>query len=221
MIKIVILSDKYQKGTKSQGCPGLLKINDSINLLQYQHHILSNSFIDAELIYLYGFDAKKLLSFLKDSSFSRTDFIYNKDYDNYNECFSLSLIKNKIDSDILIISGYTILSQSFFKNFDRSKSQIFIDSTNSSKLGCIINNNNNIENIFYDLDNRIHSVFYLTRSDVDIFSKLINIKNYNAFLFEIINKCIANGCNFKPTNLSSKSIKYYKHNTKIKLYDKY
>lgn len=220
MIKIVILADKYQKGTKSQGCPGLLKINDSTNLLQHQYDILSHNFIDSELIYLYGFDAKKLLNYLNDSSFPRMEFIYNKDYDNYNECFSLGLIKNKIDSDILIISGYTILSQSFFKNFDRSKSQIFIDPTNASKLGCIINNDN-IENIFYDLDNRIHPMFYLAQSDVDIFSKFINIKNHNAFLFEIINKCINTGCSFKPTNTSSKSIKYYKHNNKIKLYDKY
>lgn len=219
-MKIIILADKYQKGTKSQGCSGLLRFNDSINVLQHQYNILSNNFKDAEIIYVYGFDAKKLHAFIDNHIFPRMTFVYNNSYDNYNECFSLEIIKNSIDSDTLILSGYTIFNQSFFKSFNRNCSQVFIDPNNGTKLGCIINNNR-IENIFYDLNNKIHSIFYISSSDVDIFNQFITIKNKNAFLFEIINKCISKGCKFIPTTVSTKSIKYYKYDNKIKFYDKY
>ena len=219
-MKIIILADKYQKGIKSQGCAGLLKINDSVNLLKHQYDILLNNFPDAEIIYIYGFDHKKVNMFLYNKNFPRMKFIYNENYNNYNECFSLELIKNNILSDLLIISGYTLLAQSFFKNFNRKISQVFIDQTNNSKLGCIINDNI-VENIFYDLENKIHQVFYITSSDAGVLNQFITLKNSNAFLFEIINKCISSGCSFSPTVLSPKSIRYYKQDNKIKQYDKY
>lgn len=217
-MKIIILADKYQKGSKSQGCSGLLKINNS-TVLEHQYQLLSNNFSDAKILYIYGFDNKKLAHFLESHSFPEIQFIYNKDYEKYNECFSLDLIKHELNTDILILSGYTILTQSFFKNFSRDHSQLFIDPNGHTKLGCIINSCR-VENIFYDLDNKIHGVFYISSKDIATFHDMITIKHKNAFLFEIINKCISQGCNFTASPVPLKSIKYHQQEHKTKLYDK-
>lgn len=218
-MKIIILGDKYQKGSKSQGCAGLIKINNNSNILENQYLILKSSFPDSKIFYVYGFDNKKIISYFENKKLN-INFIYNEKYDEYNEGFSLSLIKEYIDSETLIISGYNIFSPNCFKKFDTTHSQVFVDNSENSKIGCIINNKNILENIFYDLDNKIHSMFYLNKPDAIIFNNLLQSKIYNAFLFELINTCISSGCNIKLKNLN-KNIRHYKTTNNTKQYEKH
>lgn len=217
-MKIIILGDKYQKGSKSQGCSGLIKINSHSNILENQYYVLTSSFPKAEVFYIYGFDNKKIISYL-DNKKININFIYNEKYDEFNECFSLSLVKEHLDSDTLILSGYNILSNNCFKNFDSEYSQVFFDHSGHSKIGCI-ENNLNIENIFYDLENKIHSMFYLNHNDAKILKNILSPNTYNAFLFEIINLCISSGSIIKLKKLQPKSIKHYKTINNLKYYEK-
>lgn len=209
-MKIIILGDKYQKGSKSQGCCGLIKFNSSSTILENQYKILKNKFPSAKIIYIYGFDNKKLLVFLQNKKFEDIDFVYNSEYDTYNECFSLKIIKNQLDTDTLILSGYNVFSANSFNHIKLDGSKVFIDQSSASKIGCTINDNI-VENIFYDLDTKIHPIYFLDKSTSIICKKILESnKINNAFLFEAINQCISYGCKFNTNLLFSKNIKYNK-----------
>lgn len=199
-MNIIILGDKYQKRMKSKGCVGLIKIN-SRNILQIQHKVLRQVFPEANIVYVYGFEGKKFNSFINKSTLLNRDIIsiYNPHYEKYNNAYSLSLTKDFLNDDCLILFGDLILSKKVFHKFtNNNDSQIFISKQNKNRLGCIINDNK-IENISYDLDNYLTDIYYLTRSHTNMIKNLLENKiNYNCFIFEIINKLIDMNQNIKP-----------------------
>ena len=199
-MNIIILGDKYQKRMKSKGCVGLIKIN-SRNILQLQHRVLKQVFPEANIVYVYGFEGKKFNSFISKSTLLDNDIIsiYNPYYETYNNSYSLSLTKDFLNDDCLILFGDLILSKKIFDKFiNKNDSQIFISKQNKNRLGCIINDNK-IENISYDLDNYLTDIYYLTKFHANMIQNLLTNKiNYNCFIFEIINKLIDMNQNIKP-----------------------
>lgn len=191
-MNIIILGDKYQKRMKSKGCVGLIKINKK-NFLTQQYDILKNRFPDCTIVYIYGFDGKRFLSYVdkNNGQYENTIFVYNKDYDKYNSSYSLNLIANYLNDDSMILFGDSLISNKVLDKFKEKRgSQVFVDTKNKTKLGCIINNTK-IENISYDLDNYLPDIYFISRQHIDIFRKLItDPNNYNNFVFEIINKMI-------------------------------
>ena len=113
--------------------------------------------------------------------------------------YSLSLTKDFLNDDCLILFGDLILSKKIFDKFiNKNDSQIFISKQNKNRLGCIINDNK-IENISYDLDNYLTDIYYLTKFHANMIQNLLTNKiNYNCFIFEIINKLIDMNQNIKP-----------------------
>jgi CTP:phosphocholine cytidylyltransferase-like protein len=208
-MNIVILGDRYRKGNKNQGCIGLIKINKSTNLLQQQYKSIRTSFDNANIYYVYGFEYKKFGMYVQNNKYDIC-YIYNQHYEKLNEGFSIANIIPKLDEGTLIIDGSNILSAKAFANFDSEVSQVFIDKTNKSNIGCIINHNV-VENIFYDLNTSIHNMFYVSQKDLPILkNELMNPKTHNMFLFEIMNNCINNGVNFKATKIPSNGISQHK-----------
>ena len=199
-MNIIILGDKYQKRMKSKGCVGLIKIN-SKNILQLQHRVLRQVFPEANIVYVYGFEGKKFNSFINKSTLLDNDIIsiYNPYYETYNNSYSLSLTKDFLNDDCLILFGDLILSKKIFDKFiNKNDSQIFISKQNKNRLGCIINDNK-IENISYDLDNYLTDIYYLTKFHANMIQNLLTNKiNYNCFIFEIINKLVDMNQNIKP-----------------------
>lgn len=191
-MNIIILGDKYQKRMKSRGCVGLIKLQNK-NMLHHQCKILINKFPLAKIIYVYGFDNKRLLSYLDKNNelYKQLIFIHNNMYDQYNNAYSLSLVKEYLDDDILIMFGDKVITNSTFNRFTYSKfSQIFIDNNPQSKLGCVIHNNR-IENICYDLDNRLSEIYFISKDQTKELKTLVsNPTLHNCFIFELMNKMI-------------------------------
>jgi hypothetical protein len=212
MINIIILGDKYQKGKKSKGCPALI-YQDKKTILEHQINSIDKIIPNNKITYVCGFENEKLKIFIeKNNLTNKVSLIENKDYLKYNESYSLGLaIENITNANpILILSGYYIPHINNFNSIDLSKSTIFIDTNKKTKLGCIINNDKIVENIFFDLENYIQDIYLIQKSGADRIKNLLSTKMYNnAFLFEIINNLIDAGSVFYTHNLITKNSKTY------------
>lgn len=199
-MNFIILGDKFQKRMKSKGCVGLIKVNGK-NILQHQHHTIKSYFPEAKIIYVCGFESKKILSFVSKNPILKNDLIMlnNKDYDKYNNAQSLSVASVFLNEDTTILFGDNILHKKVFAGFEPSRgSQIFINNKQKNKIGCIIRDNS-IRNIAYDLDNCLSEIYFLSSFHSQTTNKLLmNSINHNCFVFEIINKLIDNNQIIKP-----------------------
>lgn len=192
-MNILILGDKYTRGMKSKGCQALLSYNQKYNYFEYQYNILTNKFASANIVYVYGLGDKKFVSYIQNNKLLDRDnlhIIHNQEYEIKNDIYSIYLCKTKIDTsdDTLIIFGNSILNR--FKFDHRSTSCLFTSRYHDDRIGCVYQNGF-VENIGFDLDNRIDKIYYIARQDMGLFMSLISDqKNHNKFIFEIINLMI-------------------------------
>jgi CTP:phosphocholine cytidylyltransferase-like protein len=207
----IILGDKYQKGMKSKGCAGLIKFDKHINIFQHQYNTIKKYFPRSKICYIGGYEAKKIENFIH-KNYSDVIFITNTDFEKSNDTYSLSLVKEYFDHDLLILFGYTILQKNIFDKFNRaSGSQIFINNQQNHQIGCVINNNR-IENISFDLPNTISDIYYISSKDALYFKDRLHNKYYNYFIFEILNDLIdKNDIVFTPFYNHTNKAKHYEH----------
>lgn len=188
----IILGDKYYKGMKSKGCAALIS-HKSSTILDGQYQILKQKFRPDNIIYVYGFDSKRFLTYITKNNYLELVTVFNEEYEKKNSGHSLSLVKDFLNDDTIIIDGYKIISKTMLKNLDTKKSSILVSSQSDNSLGCVVNDSV-IENIGYDLDNKLCNIFYLTKlASHSLKAKLSTNKYHNAFLFEIFNDMIDEG----------------------------
>lgn len=212
MTSVIILGDKYQKGKKSKGCPGLI-YQDKQTIIEHQINNIKKIIPDCKISYVCGFDGEKLKSFIEKNNLKdKINLIDNSKYKVFNESYSLSLALSsiQINSNVLVLSGYYIPLSTHFHNIDFSRSTLFIDNNKKTKLGCITNNNI-VENIFFDLDNYIQDIYLIKNKDIQIIKQLLESsdKYNNSFLFEIINNIIDTGSIFYTHQLLKQNVKNY------------
>jgi choline kinase len=191
-MNIIILGDKYQKRMKSRGCVALIK-HQNKNILNHQYKIVNSCFPNSNILYIYGFDSKRLSSYVNKhiDYYENVKFVYNELYESRNNVYSLNLIKNQLNDSCIILFGDHLIKNSMFHNFNPTEeSQVFISDKIKTRLGCIINNDK-IDNISYDLENYLSEVYYISKNQMSLFKNLIsNPSNHNCFIFEIFNKMI-------------------------------
>lgn len=191
-MNFIILGDKFQKRRKTKGCPGLFRI-DKETIIEHQYKNISKNFINSHIIYIYGFDAKRLVSFVEETDCLRNKItlINNSLHHTHNYAYSLYLAKDYLNKDTFILFGDSIIDKNFFNNIDIHKgSQVAITNKKTGSLGCVIQNKL-VQNIFYDLDNHIEEIYFLKKQDACILADMLNDTLYhNYFIFELINKLI-------------------------------
>jgi CTP:phosphocholine cytidylyltransferase-like protein len=210
-MNVIILGDKYQKGMKSKGCPGLIKIDSKTLLFDYQYKIIKKYFPQSQIIYIGGFESKKIENFIN-HNYSDVVYIYNSEYDKFNDGYAVFLAQHLLSNNALIFCGYNILDKKLFQNFDVAQgSQLFICPKEKKTIGCIITDNK-INNISFDLPNSISNIYYLSKKDCQILQKFVsNVKYKNYFLFELMNILIDNGVILKPFFYNKTSHKNYEY----------
>lgn len=211
MINFIIIGDQPTKGAKVKGWNGASLISERKSIVSSQ---ISSSKIlgkDTRILYVYGFDHKKVENYFE-LNYKQTKLIYNKEHINLGETHSVSRTSNYLDSDSLIINSKCVLKPSTFKNLNRKHSHIFT-TKNHNQLGCHIENNK-ISHICYELDNYITDMFFIAKKDIELFrSMVINKKHRNCFIFEIINKMIDKGCDFRSLEIHTNQQKKIKLKT--------
>ena len=190
----IILGDQFKKGMKSKGCSGLIQVNRSINIFQQQYDTLLHLYQRINIIYVYGYDAKKFIHFItKNHYIEKLTIIYNENnYDNHNSIQGLKLAHNFLNQDCLILSGDTIITKKTFNHFSKHKgSQVFLaGASKKTELGCVLLSSK-IEHICYGLGNSLHDIYYFSKKDIGDFKNLLlDSKKSNCFIFEIINDLI-------------------------------
>lgn len=209
-MNIIILGDKFQKRMKSKGCVGLYKINNTY-LIVKQYKAIKKIFPDAHIIYVYGFEHKKLLSIINqyEELLHNIEFVFNPDHELYNYGSGLQLVSNRLSDNTIILLGDLLLDHKIMSKLkhDISSSKVVV-TNKKNKLGCIIQNSK-VENIFYDLDNCIEEIYYIAKKDVGSLKNILSsecaaIKNM--FIFEILNKMIDKKITIKPLICSSSII---------------
>lgn len=199
----IILGDKYQKGMKSKGCSALMKANKKTTILDNQYELLTSNFQDISITYVYGFDSKRLLEFIENGKYNM-DMIYNKDYEKYNDAFSMSLVANKLNDDTLIVLGYQTLTSKILKKlYSLKDSKVFVSTEiQDPKIGCIIYDND-ITTFNFGLNNHVYDIYYLDKKCSTYLKDMLQTTKYhNYFLFELLNKLLDSGLTIKPIMIS-------------------
>lgn len=207
-MNFIILADKYQKGMKSKGCVGLIKVNQRNNVFQHQYKIIKYYFPSAKIIYVYGFDSKRFVTFLNEYDYPDVVSIYNDKYEELNYSYSLSLASRYFNKNCFILFGDTIFKKEIFADFNINQgSQIYLNKKEKNKLGCVLDKEHIVHNISFDLDNYLMDIYFIHKQEIDMIQNLTNNPKYNnCFLFEIINKMIDNGAKFKGISKNKKDI---------------
>lgn len=207
-MNFIILADKYQKGMKSKGAVGLIKVNRKSTVFENQYEIIKSCFKKSKIIYVYGFDSKKINLFFDSKKYKDVIRIYNEKYEDLNYSYSLSLASEYMTKDFFVLFGDAILKKEIFSDFvSNNGSQIYINKKEKAKLGCILDSNNIVQNISFDLENYISDMYYIHNKDNQILQSLVNETKYNnCFVFEIINKMIDAGVVFSTVQKNQKNI---------------
>ena len=194
---VIIIADSFKKGMKSRGCAGLLPYNKHTNLIQQQYAAITKVFPKADIVYVYGFDAKRFDNFIHSHKSLDIEFIQNKDYENYSHGKSLSVVKNHIANsrECLIMLGYDPIYVKDIKPIkDIKKSSVLLADNSRSKIGCVVDQHTgSIHHLFFDLENHISDTYLLKTPEIKILIDLLQDNSiYNMFLFEIMNKILHN-----------------------------
>lgn len=196
----IILGDKYQKGMKSKGCSALIKSNKQSTIIENQYYVLTSIFDKLNITYVCGFDSKRLNEFIQEKDYE-FDIVYNKQYDQYNDGYSLNLASASLNDETLILLGYQTLSNKIAKKINRlnDDSSVFITEDHAeSKVGCVIYDSN-ITTFSFGLDNYVHDIYYLNQKCSKYLKNILSTNKYNNyFIFELLNHLIDSGLNIKP-----------------------
>ena len=207
-MNFIILADKYHKGMKSKGCLGLLSLNQRYNVFEFQYKNIRKSFPESKIIYVYGFDRKKMENFFGSSNkFTDLITIYNYNYESYNYVYSLRQAIDYLQGCCFITFGDVVFKHTIFEKFNvNNGSQIFINQKMKNQLGCTIVDNA-VKNISFELGNYLSNLYYIHEQDVSNLSRMVDKNKYrNYFLFELINNMIENNNSFSPFIKNNKSI---------------
>lgn len=204
----IIIADNFKKGMKSQGCVALLPFKKRSNLIEQQYDAVKKVFPHTEILYVYGFDAKRLNNYIQSNKENEIRYIYNDIHETVGQSYGLSLVRQEIvgHQECLLLLGYDPIKEDHLKTLKKSKrSASVVDDTIDTKLGCVINNNN-IEHIFFDLENPISNMYLLKDKEVDILHSLLlnNTSVKSMFLFETINAIIQNGGEVSAIDIKKK-----------------
>jgi len=209
MIDILIIAPEITKGMKSSGSKALLKIKQSISVIEYQINEIKKYYKDANINIVTGFEHEKIQKLYKNSS---VNIIYNPNFitTNHGEAIRIFLKKteNSILNNLLVITNGILFKN---KPFGTTKQLESID-TNSiaycidkpkSNFNIGYNGEKHVEYLFFDLPNKWTECVLFNREALS-YLKNINNNLSKMYLFEIINHLIDNNINFQTIQINKK-----------------
>ena len=85
-IKALIIASEVTKGMKSVGSKSLLKIKNSMLVIEYQIKELKKYYKDIDITIATGFESEKMIKLLNSYD---VKFLYNSDYQTTNQAKSI------------------------------------------------------------------------------------------------------------------------------------
>ena len=177
---IVLIHSRFIPRKKSGGPTFLLDKNNPVILQQ------TTQFSSYDISVITGFESDKILKIKLGNNVTN---IFNEKYMVAGTLYELSLLPN-LNDDLLIISGPVILTSKVINLLAQQKySTVPILPVNpDNELGCVLDQNFNIENILWKLPNKILDVVFLKKKDANELLYLSKKQeSINKFLFEGLN----------------------------------
>lgn len=205
-IEVLIIAAEVTKGMKSIGSKSLLKIKNSLMVIEYQIEELRKAYKNINITVAVGFEADRMIKVLEKESVS---FLYNSEYETTNQAKSvIDFLNKKIPNNLLLISSGIL-----FKNFPLMQksnsgfSEIFVlDKPKADfTIGC--HHDTSLSYLFYDLPQKWCECVMLNNKDTVLLKKITENTNIDQlYLFEIINLLSDNGCKFQKTSILKNNI---------------
>jgi choline kinase len=195
-ITVIIPAAGEGRRMKSYGPKPLIELAKG-NILERQVRIIDKVLGPVDFIIVAGFECDKLMNSCP------KDFIKleNENYSITNVSRSLSIALRSVSTErVLIIYGDLVFNEEALSKMDFSTSctSAGLDHSRANEVGCILDGNNNITNMMYDLDMKWNQMIYLQGRELEIFKKECqDRKNKKKFGFEIINSIIDSGGKIK------------------------
>lgn len=210
-----ILSYGITKGMKSIGPKGLLKSKKNKELINCQIDSIRDVNTDINIIVGFGSDKlKKKINICK-----QIHIIHNDLYETTNQGYALELIlkdyMQKQYSGCIIINDGILISSAvkniLLDNLDLQCPKIIYLCSEVQKdifnIGFSLSDSNYVQHMFFDLTNNLWTeTVYLDHQSLTQLYSIYNPNMRNMFLFEIINKSIDVGINYKPIRIKNSQI---------------
>lgn len=215
LVDIIILGSKPIKGMKSKGPLSDVGILKNQTLIENQIKNIKKKININKIFYVGGYRFADLLKH------QNINYINNSQYDIKNNGYSLKLALAQSNADrVLIIFNKVILSHNIFHFFNFNYSQIFISDYIDYSVGSTLNNSS-IINLFYNLDNKCCGIYYITGHELKCLKEICLRDNIdNVFIFEIINRTIDMGGNYRFNKVTNKNSIFIVNNNKTLEYIK-
>lgn len=184
-ISALIIASEVTKGMKSIGSKSLLKIKNSILVIEHQIKELKKQYKNIDITVATGFESDKMLKAL--NNYNNINFLYNNKYQVTNQAKSIiDYIDNKLPTKLLIISSGILFKGHFLVTGKNSRIFMLDKPRSDFTIGC--NMENGASYLFYDLPHRWSECAMINRDDLSMLKKISQNKNLEQlYLFEIIN----------------------------------
>jgi choline kinase len=179
---------------KVAGTKSLIYISDK-RIVDRQIENINEVFNKKNIFVVSGFESEKVMNYLG----NRVINLENENYENTNVSRSIAIgLRACQSSSVIIIYGDLFFTKNAINHAYRNQSFIVISETmTDNEVGCVIHNEN-VENIFYEIPNKWGQIAYFTGKELSLLKKIVfNRENNKMFGYEIINKIIDMGGNFK------------------------
>jgi CTP:phosphocholine cytidylyltransferase-like protein len=202
-LNALIIAAEVTKGMKSMGSKSLLKLKNSIFVIEYQINELRKHYKDIDITIATGFESEKMLKAL-----SRYDvkFLHNNKYKTTNQGKSIiDYVDTTAAHNLLVISSGILFKNSFGAILNDSCIFVLDKPKPDFTIGC--HNDADIFYLFYDLPDKWSECVFLNNQDLLILRELIKIQDLNQmYLFEIMNTLSENGSVFKKVKIPKNKI---------------
>jgi hypothetical protein len=193
-MNVVILAPEITKGMKSIGSKALLKIKQSMSVIDYQIHEIKKYSSQTKISIVSGFEHDKIHKLYNHSK--NIEVIYNTSYANTNHGASLSVFleskASTTDNNLLVITNGILFKNNPFKlkNNHKSISQIYCINKpkNNFDIGYI--GESSVEYLFFDLPNKWTECVMFDPESLNLIKSIDKQKISQMYLFEIINLLI-------------------------------
>lgn len=205
-IEVIILSAGVGARIKSYEPRSLIRIKKVESLIEHQINLLNENIPKCSITTVIGYSANKVIRRVQ----GKTKIVENQLYESSNNSESLRLALNNSNYDkIMFMHGDLYFNNSIFKHMDFSTSFVLSSNMFADKEVGLMNIDGNVTIFSYNLPVKWAQIAFLRDKELDLLKK-IYLKDedfkYN-LTFEMLNKVIDAGGNFKVIDIKDSYIK--------------
>lgn len=224
-VHALIIAPEITKGMKSLGSKALLKIKQSISVIDYQINELRKYSNQITIHIVSGFDNDKIQKLY--SNHPNINILYNDQYTRTNQGESVArfINSNHDIKQLLVISNGVLFKNNPFllsSNHKRSNSRIYcIDKPKDNFTIGYCGNSDAPEYLFFDLPNKWTECVLFNEEAISALLELKHSRMSQMYLFEIINYLIEHRVAFDTITINKKNfmkINNVKDITKAKVF---